>query len=93
LQHLGWAGTHIGFQPFPVPTSRDNRHLALNGKTLRAIPVNARRGACASFGATLRRPSGLRPSLFVIWNTPVEVQFTSGGCLNYPCRTPVFGNG
>jgi hypothetical protein len=22
-------------------------------------------------------------------NTPVEVQFTSAGCLNYPCRTPV----
>jgi tripartite-type tricarboxylate transporter receptor subunit TctC len=21
-------------------------------------------------------------------NTPVEVQFTSDGCLNYPCRTP-----
>jgi TPR repeat protein len=22
-------------------------------------------------------------------NTPVEVQFTSAGCLNYPCRAPV----
>jgi hypothetical protein len=22
-------------------------------------------------------------------NTPVEVQFTSAGCLNYPCRTPL----
>jgi hypothetical protein len=22
-------------------------------------------------------------------NTPVEVQFTSAGCLNYPCRTPI----
>jgi hypothetical protein len=22
-------------------------------------------------------------------DTPVEVQFTSAGCLNYPCRTPV----
>ena len=21
-------------------------------------------------------------------DTPVEVQFTSAGCLNYPCRTP-----
>jgi ribonuclease T2 len=30
----------------------------------------------------------LRPSSFVICNTPVEVQFTSAGCLNYPCRTP-----
>src|SRR5262249_2731008 len=34
-------------------------------------------------------PSGLRPSSFVMCNTPVEVQFTSAGCLNYPCRTPV----
>jgi hypothetical protein len=33
-------------------------------------------------------PSGLRPSSFVMCNTPVEVQFTSAGCLNYPCRTP-----
>jgi hypothetical protein len=24
-------------------------------------------------------------------NTPVEVQFTSAGCLNYPCRTPLEG--
>ena len=31
-------------------------------------------------------PSGLRPSSFVMCNTPVEVQFTSAGCLNYPCR-------
>jgi hypothetical protein len=22
-------------------------------------------------------------------DTPVEVQFTSAGCLNYPCRTPI----
>jgi hypothetical protein len=33
-------------------------------------------------------PSGLSPSSFVMCNTPVEVQFTSAGCLNYPCRTP-----
>jgi hypothetical protein len=30
----------------------------------------------------------LRPSTFVMSDTPVEVQFTSAGCLNYPCRTP-----
>jgi hypothetical protein len=30
----------------------------------------------------------LRPSSFVICNTPVEVRFTSAGCLNYSCRTP-----
>jgi hypothetical protein len=28
------------------------------------------------------------PSTFVMSDTPVEVQFTSAGCLNYPCRTP-----
>jgi hypothetical protein len=37
------------------------RHLTLNGKTLRAIPVNARSGAFASFGGALRRPFGLAP--------------------------------
>ena len=26
------------------------------------------------------------------YNTPVEVQFTSAGCLNYPCRTPSGGD-
>jgi hypothetical protein len=30
----------------------------------------------------------LRPSSLVMSDTPVEVQFTSAGCLNYPCRTP-----
>ena len=39
--------------------------------------------------ASAEPPSGLRPSSFVMCNTPVEVQFiTSAGCLNYPCRTP-----
>jgi Transposase DDE domain len=38
-------------------------------------------------------PSGLRPSSFVMCNTPVEVQFTSAGCLNYPCRTPLCAQG
>jgi len=37
-------------------------------------------------------PSGLRPSTFVMSDTPVEVQFTSAGCLNYPCRTPPVGD-
>jgi hypothetical protein len=41
--------------------SRNDRQLALNGKTLRAIPVDARRGACASLGRALRRPFGLAP--------------------------------
>jgi hypothetical protein len=32
--------------------------------------------------------SDLRPSSLFMDNTPVEVQFTPAGCLNYPCRTP-----
>src|ERR1700680_2683986 len=51
-----------------------------------------RLGLCASPAPALAErsgaASGLRPSSFVMWNTPVEVQFTSAGCLNYPCRTP-----
>ena len=34
-------------------------------------------------------PSGLRPSSFVMFDTPVEVKFTSAGCLIHPCRTPL----
>jgi hypothetical protein len=37
-------------------------------------------------------PSGLRPASLVMSDTPVEVQFTSAGCLNYPCRTAVAGS-
>jgi hypothetical protein len=55
---------------------------------LGAIPLNARWGASAGLGERSGAPSGLRPSSFVICNTPVEVKFTSAGCLNYPCRTP-----
>src|SRR5271163_4547114 len=44
----------------------------------------------SALGARSVAPSGLRPSSFVMCNTPVEVQFiTSAGCLNYPCRTPL----
>ena len=75
------------FQRLAAQHSRHDRHLSLNGKALRAIPINARSGACASFGERSGAPSGLRPSSFVMANTPVEVQFTSAGCLNYPCRT------
>src|SRR5271154_2192217 len=43
----------------------------------------------SALGARSGAPSGLRPSSFVMCNTPVEVQFiTSAGCLNYPYRTP-----
>jgi hypothetical protein len=33
LQHPGWAGTHIGFQPFPVPAKRGVRRIARDLKT------------------------------------------------------------
>src|SRR5207344_1697261 len=42
-----------------------------------------------ALGERCGAPSGLHPSSFVMWSTPVEVQFTSAGCLNYPCRTPL----
>src|SRR5271170_2999922 len=48
----------------------------------------------SALGARSGAPSGLRPSSFVMCNTPVEVQFiTSAGCLNYPCRTPAIAIG
>jgi hypothetical protein len=49
------------FQRRAAQQSRDNRHLALNRKTLGAIPVDARMGAYASFGGALRHPFGLAP--------------------------------
>jgi hypothetical protein len=49
------------FQRLAAQQSGDNRHLALNGKTLGAIPINARWGAGANFGGALRRPFGLAP--------------------------------
>jgi hypothetical protein len=63
---------------------------ALNGKALCNVTIDARSGAFASFGGKRSgAPSALRPSTFVMSDTPVEVQFTSAGCLNYPCRTPI----
>src|SRR6516165_1586838 len=49
------------FQRLAAQQSRDNRHLALNRKALGAIPVDARRGAHASFGGGLLRPFELAP--------------------------------
>ena len=61
-------------QRLTAQQSRNDRQLTLNGKTLPAIPVDARTDACASFGRALRRPSGSRSSSLVICNTLVEVQ-------------------
>jgi hypothetical protein len=41
------------FQRLAAQQPRDNRHLALNRKALGAIPVDARRGAYASFGGAM----------------------------------------
>ena len=48
-------------QRLAAQQSRDDRDLALNGKALRTIPLDARRGTYASFGGALRRPFGLAP--------------------------------
>ena len=76
------------FQRLAAQQSRDNRHLALNRKRLAPFPSTPEGAPTPALGERSGAPSGLRPSSFVICNTPVEVQFTSAGCLNYPCRTP-----
>src|SRR5262252_5479194 len=60
-------------------------------KRLGPFPSTPEGALAPTLGERSGAPSGLRPSSFVICNTPVEVQFTSAGCLNYPCRTPVHG--
>ena len=55
---LRLAGHH--FQWFAAQQSRDNRHLALNGKTLRAIRQRPQ-GRLRRFGGALRRRFGLAP--------------------------------
>jgi len=66
-------------QRLTAQQSRNDRQLALNGKTLGAIPVDARRDAYASLGERSGAPSGLRPSSFVMGNTPVEVNLPQPG--------------
>src|SRR5580700_7744833 len=57
-------------------------------KRLGTFPSTPEGAPTPALGERSGAPSGLRPSSFVMCNTPVEVQFTSAGCLNYPCRTP-----
>jgi autotransporter passenger strand-loop-strand repeat protein len=52
------------------------------------VPSTPEGAPTPALGERSGAPSGLCPSSFVMCNTPVEVQFTSAGCLNYPCRTP-----
>jgi hypothetical protein len=68
--------------------SRDDRHLTLNRKTLRPVPIDARRGAFASFGSAPAplRACALHHSSCLTFR--LRFNFTSAGCLNYPCRTP-----
>src|SRR5580700_7535662 len=62
-------------------------------KRLGPFPSTPDGAPAPTLGERSGAPSGLRPSSFVICNTPVEVQFTSAGCLNYPCRTPDYRRG
>jgi hypothetical protein len=81
------ASRHCRYQRLAAQQPHDNRHFAPNGKTLGAIPINPngrQRQLWGSAPALLRTCARHHSSC-----TPVEVQFTSAGCLNYPCRTPL----
>src|SRR4051812_9018223 len=71
---------------------RNNRattaNLRLTEKRFGPFPSTSEGAPAEALGERSGAPSGLRPSSFVMSDTPVEVQFTSAGCLNYPCRTP-----
>src|SRR5258705_12983924 len=71
---------------------RNNRattaNLRLTEKRFGPFPSTPEGAPAPALGERSGPPSGLRPSSFVMSDTPVEVQFTSAGCLNYPCRTP-----
>jgi hypothetical protein len=63
-----------------------NRHLALNGKALCNLTIDARSGAVASFGGVA--PAPLRawaPSTFVMSDTPVDLSRVFS---IIRCRTP-----
>src|ERR1700732_4700569 len=62
-------------------------------KRLGPFPSTPEGAPTPALGERSGAPSGLRPSSFVMCNTPVEVEFiTSAGCLHYPCRTPRSGS-
>src|SRR6188472_3978001 len=72
---------------------RNNRattaNLRLTEKRFGPFPSTPEGAPAPALGERSGAPSGLRPSSFVMSDTPVEAQSTSAGCLNYPCRTPV----
>src|SRR4029079_13954698 len=71
---------------------RNNRattaNLRLTEKTFGPFPSTPEGAPAPALGERSGAPSGLRPSSFVMSDTPVEAQSTSAGCLNYPWRTP-----
>src|SRR6187200_1094906 len=71
---------------------RNNRattaNLRLTEKRFGPFPSTPEGAPAPALGERSGAPSGLRPSSFVMSDTPVEAQSTSAGCLNYPCRTP-----
>src|SRR5271166_2434362 len=68
--------------------TRHYGHLALNGKTLRPICIDARGGAFASFGRALRRPFGLSGLL------PQSFEYESGpNASRRACRYSAVGDG
>src|SRR5215207_2873439 len=71
---------------------RENKFslLAQNFPAEVSFPSTPDGAPSPALGERSGAPSGLRPSSFVMSDTPVEVQFTSAGCLNYPCRTPIY---
>src|SRR5271169_6731254 len=73
-----------------ISSSRSSRSRSFRAveKRLGPFPSMPEGAPTSALGERSGAPSGLRPSSFVMCNTPVEVQFTSAGCLNYPCRTP-----
>jgi hypothetical protein len=66
-------GRDCALQRFAPQQTRHHRHLALDRIALRS-GIDARGGACASYGRALRRPSGFSPASIVISKPPVAVQ-------------------
>src|ERR1700693_1746489 len=70
--------------------TRHHRHLALDRIALRSC-IDARGGACASYGGALRRPLGLQPRINRHFETSGCGSITAARCLSKPCRTPTGG--
>src|SRR5258705_9736933 len=75
----------------PPNNRATSANLRLTEKRFGPFPSTSEAAPSPAWGERSGAPSGLRPSTFVMSDTPVEVQFTSAGCLNYPCRTPRHG--